>query len=50
MYNIKSAENQLFLKYSTLQRCKNITKKKHYDDKEFYKILNRCTELVNFDL
>ena len=26
------------------------SQKNHYDDKEFYKILNRCTELVNCDL
>ena len=49
MHNIKGAANQLFLKQITLQRFKNTTKT-HYDDHELYKILNRCTDLVNFDL
>ena len=49
MHNINGAENQLLLKWSILQRCKNITKN-HYDEKEFYEILNRYTKLVNFDL
>ena len=39
MHNINGAANQLFLNWSTLQWCKNITKN-HYDNKEFYKIFN----------
>ena len=47
--DINGAANQLFLNWSTLQWCKNVTKN-HHDDEEFYKILNRYTKIVNFDL
>ena len=50
MRNINGAANQLLMKWRTLHRCDNITKKKHYDDKEFYKILNRYTKLDYSDL
>ena len=49
MHNINCAANQLFLIWSTLQWCKNVTKN-HYDDKEFYKKLKFNKKLVNFDL